>query len=847
MEILNFYAKILPDDIFKKQEIANESLDKAFSHIANSHIKGSKLSDDSWLKKVEQPSSTRVSSNSYSNYTPLEQLNYTYDVVKSEEFVNDEYDRFGNKKETSDYFAPLVSGYTLIGGERIPIPKQGRNPIVENFLSLDPTERIPKKKEVENMFSPSEGIGGKSSLPVNVDELRARYTTSDRRNDQVLIDPQRVPPGLGRGPSDNSQRGIHPTFRILPKNVDQLRSQNNQKVTYESQFVPGQRGSNSVSTIGKVIKKTADTFMVDRPLEKGRTVISRPKQEGFVDLQPTQRDVNKGQVIGSAFSSGKSKQDRLAIYTEAPKTNEYRTPDNFHVSANQKNTPAVNYFELPSLTLKDTIVTKTTDGIITGSKKDGQSSSFNPNSLPKYTHRQSTQNPENLGATMSAATKRNIAVNYYDQQKTTIRDTTGSTDYFGPNFSTANEQTYVVSKEFEAKNTIRQTTLINNDSIGLNPTLSTKQYRVDDGDVRDTMKETTLRPTIELTGRGSSGIYQGIAISKNNVARETIRETTEIQDPTQQVRADASYKQQVIIHEGFVPVSTIRDTTGINDISRGNLVNKYVKSGIAYNPKDVPKDTIRLTTEKTQYDNILRADGSVKRINDNSKAFIPKETIKETLAINNTAVGSFVSSNNRGTVVHDPNDLPRDTIRMTTLPQEYGVSYGKNIFKNQGKGYETNPTEAKNTIRQTTLKEYVSNPQRGDGKGYYTNPHDAKETQRQLTSVNSTFNEGGAVAQNKKATVFEPQNITSIPDRNDIFTLQEKRNPTDVSLAHIPQVNTTGSVRLRVIQNDDREIMSNTTRNIVCTENYVNQLTSTGTRDESQNNYFIEGTQYSRL
>jgi hypothetical protein len=53
MELLNFYSKILPDDLFTKKKLpeSEKSIDKAFQHIVNKHVADSKIAEDSWLQQ----------------------------------------------------------------------------------------------------------------------------------------------------------------------------------------------------------------------------------------------------------------------------------------------------------------------------------------------------------------------------------------------------------------------------------------------------------------------------------------------------------------------------------------------------------------------------------------------------------------------------------------------------------------------------------------------------------------------------------------------------------------------------------------------------------------------------
>ena len=90
MELLNFYSKILPDELFKKKKLqeSEKSIDKAFQHIVNKHVSESKIDDNSWLQQFNPMSFKHKNFDAKQNvnsenmkFTNIEALNFNYNVV----------------------------------------------------------------------------------------------------------------------------------------------------------------------------------------------------------------------------------------------------------------------------------------------------------------------------------------------------------------------------------------------------------------------------------------------------------------------------------------------------------------------------------------------------------------------------------------------------------------------------------------------------------------------------------------------------------------------------------------------------------------------------------------------
>lgn len=734
MELLNFYAKILPDDLFKKRDaITEKSIDNAFKYIVNDHVKNSKINDDSWVKQFQLATYSKEPITDLNNtkYTNIENLNFDYKVVKDPQFKhNNMYHNRG--------------GFTIINGERIPQPVFNKNPIIENFLG-NSFDRIPVKQEVPNMFSPLENVSIRKTQQTDFTTLKDRMVTSDRRNDARLTEPERVPPGLGRDPNDNSQRGLHPLVRIMPKNVDDLRTAIHQKVTYKNQVVPGQFISKQ-PVVTPFEKRTADTFMVDRPVERGRSQYTATKREGEFNMKPTERNINNKGYTGPAYSSATySKEQRLNYNIENPKRNEYKEPEPLGPTTSVK-AQALND---PSTIL-----------------------------LPD-TQRQTTSN-NSYRSGISTQHNKIKAVNYSDRPKDTIKQTTLMNEILGMTGSVKKETVYNPSDV--PKNTIKQTNITNPNQLGyIMSSIQTGDYVFNPQDLpKNTLKETSINNN-DLLGYIMSGGPLGSVYDPNDVPKETIKQTT-INNPENFGTVVSSRVPESQSYNPFdLPKNTTKQTTLINAENVGYVTGAQIGQ-IAFDPNDVPKDTIKQTTVINNNETIISSRVPQSQVYDPKNT--PKNTIRQTTEVNADNYG-FISSFFTGSQMYDPNDKPKETIKQTTHLENYTSQ-----------------------IHNTGMS----------GSGYISNQQQSNTTQRE---INPNSMPGASSAQFKKHVQVEQNNITMRDCRNEINKEEEKRYPTQVSLAHIPQINTQGSFRLPSKAFSTREILPNSIKNTVCLDRNI--------------------------
>jgi hypothetical protein len=118
-----------------------------------------------------------------------------------------------------------------------------------------------KKTEIPQLFDPQTNLTnpyGSSNLSGYMNE---RYVVSNIRKNEVPVEKIYVGPGLNNGytaePDGGFQQARTRDF-CMPKNVDELRTKDNPKMTYHGRIVAGQKGTER-GKFGKMTKRRPDT------------------------------------------------------------------------------------------------------------------------------------------------------------------------------------------------------------------------------------------------------------------------------------------------------------------------------------------------------------------------------------------------------------------------------------------------------------------------------------------------------------------------------------------------------------------------------------------------------------
>ncbi len=131
---------------------------------------------------------------------------------------------------------------------------------VELFTGSDQNPQFKHKTDVPYLFPPEIGkVESVTGVPNFSDFFESRVIPSDKRQGEKPFQPTRVTPGLNLGYNELGNTGFQDLYRALPKNVDQLRTVDNPKVSYQPPVIQGQMGDRR-GAIGDFIQKGPDRF-----------------------------------------------------------------------------------------------------------------------------------------------------------------------------------------------------------------------------------------------------------------------------------------------------------------------------------------------------------------------------------------------------------------------------------------------------------------------------------------------------------------------------------------------------------------------------------------------------------
>lgn len=154
------------------------------------------------------------------------------------------------------------------------------------------------KKEAPALFKPKKQNihGGQNYSNQYQQHLNAgRYYTNE-----LPFEQKKITPGLGFDNNFDSMHGFHQDIRQyeLPKNIDELRSKSNPKISYKGKIIQGKSKINNRDSDYNFTKYKKAAMFFNRPLEKSAGYIKEKGARPKVILQATSRANNVGQLMG---------------------------------------------------------------------------------------------------------------------------------------------------------------------------------------------------------------------------------------------------------------------------------------------------------------------------------------------------------------------------------------------------------------------------------------------------------------------------------------------------------------------------------------------------------------------
>ena len=600
------------------------------------------------------------------------------------------------------------------------------------------------KKESQHLFEPMADLTYTHGMPTITDNIQNRYLPSNKNNygNIPFKTNVRIRPGI----ENKNQEGTYSVYRVMPKNIDELRSDINQKVTYAGRqnhaVKKGEfRGPDPNITKFKM-KDFRETKLND--LTPSRSFIEGPKQTGTYTNVTTMRNENEtynpGNPVninmGDGPDKGKtrfepSKKENylndnthavVSIYNKPVMSNakSFTAYENQRSSTNieyeapigtSQSSYTIDYNNLPLTTIRELMITN--DNVL-GPKTEQKSYVFSNDMVLPVTKRQQMDPKSILGPTKNV---KESSIHFNDNAKTTQRESTSHS--IVSNLVSETKQGMLYNGD-EAKATLRPGT---SHCIVSNFVGETKQGMIYNGDeAKATLRPGTSHSIVSnFVGETKQGmIYNG------DKAKATLRPETSHSIVSNLV----SETKQGIIYNGDKAKATLRPETSHSIVS--NLVGE-TKQGMIYNG-DEAKATLRPGTSHSIVSNLV---GETKQgmiyNGDEAKATLRPGT-------SHSIVSNLVGETKQGMIYNG--DEAKATLRPGT-----SHSIVSNLVSETKQGMIYNGDKAKATLRPETSHSIVSNLVSENKQGMIYNGDKAKATLRPGTSHSIVSNLVGETKQ----------------------------------------------------------------------------------------------------
>jgi hypothetical protein len=484
------------------------------------------------------------------------------------------------------------------------------------------TERAP-------LFKPVKGLTNIYGSPVMTDFYETRYIPSKERRNELPFEQTRVTPGLNLGHNEVNQQGYHDMTRILPKTVDELRTANRPKVSYEGVIIPGMKG-NKGPVKPNIAKRKPMTFSEQgtewlikgvgeqkAPSIKGQinqdtlaTMNRGTREKGYVG--PAKADIEKAtsQNLQEQFQQS-NRQNYLADGPRNVTVNESHKARGFDENYNPKMTERMNknnyigplgntqydkdiihnYLEIPEMTMRAVHVNMNRVGTVGGTLH--KNIAFNPNDIPDETQRDIYSMNDRVGPVRSYEYDREKAHNLYDIPDLTLRDIHGKSDRTGqmsPQFHKHQANNLYDIPHLTMRDIHGQT-----DRTG-QINLQSEQIRNYNLDAPD-LNMRNIHDKFDRSGQlGTQQMNRSTAYNYNDIPDMTMRNIHDRADRSGMIGNQQMNKATVHNYDD-IPDLTMRNVHENFDRS-GQIGNQQINKATSYNYNDIPGLTMRNVHEK---------------------------------------------------------------------------------------------------------------------------------------------------------------------------------------------------------------------------------------------------------
>jgi len=367
-----------------------------------------------------------------------------------------------------------------------------------------------KKDEIAPLFKPEENMSWQNGAPNNTDFYMSRMNAPTAMNNVTLWDQQRVAPGLNQGYTTDGTGGFNAGLngRDLhrPRNVDELRVDNNPRQTFEYKNPqgPATSGVKNPGFLGRVEKKLPEKYFASGPDRWFTTTGNeiKPTNRSVILMSEENRETTSTDYFGGGNNTGAE-----GTYTEQNFRDTHRQQlDGLpitNVNAGDKYSPDKNNFGVDGYkTLANNRCT-TQHTLPLGGVSGVVSSIMAPiNDMLRPSRKENAVgNIRIMGSINNKESQGSYVTNKNDRPRTTIRDMTGDRiDLNHVNVQNQRSDGYLSTGMVPIQNQRDSTSISytgggNSQAPGMRNT-NGKQLRVD-----NVNKSYESRPTIGSTNR----------------------------------------------------------------------------------------------------------------------------------------------------------------------------------------------------------------------------------------------------------------------------------------------------------------------------------------------------------
>ena len=572
----------------------------------------------------------------------------------------------------------------------------------KNILNLHTGSQIfpHSKKEVKTFFKPQKNINNVYGTTLNTSTLLNRYVASNKKTKEKPFESIYVGPALNKGYNSKPSGGFgHNNMRefIIPKKTNQLRTINNQKLSYKSRIITGKSLTVNRTKIGKIENNKPNTFGIHGP-EKYFTTVganTKGKMKSKILIKETNRKKSKS-YKGSKAPVHKNQTQR-GNYVQSIK-NIFKTNGPRNVNLNNK----WNKSDYGKKSIKINNNQRTESGVkthITNLTSIVKALVAPIQDVFRHSKKELSIENKTMGNINSMPIKKHTVWDPNNVARTTIKETNIHNKHTG-NLTSYGKLTIYDPNDI-ARTTIKETNINNNHSGNL--TGHNKSIIYDPNDVaRTTIKETNIHNNHNgnLTTNNKGFIYD-----PNDVARTTIKETNINNNRIGNINnldgLKGGYNKDTLNIINTNRQFSSKEYTGIMNGKSENGNNGYLT-----NPKNMPNTNRQLSHK--EYTGTCNSNNNKPRSYEDIYNLTLNE-LKESTLVNRTP-----------TIEKKKIYINKDNINITTKKTENNVTrqlISDKIYSNMNN--KINITKFKkslnnekiiNRINSSTLKAFKENP-----------------------------------------------------------------------------------------------------------------------------------------